>query len=1259
MKVKRFLSLVVAAAMTMQCAVVSVLAAESTSPSWKMAFNDWERLEPAFNYYGDWTVTDGLTINHDGDKHKAIKDVVYYMTQDSSTKTWTVYNETEPKSDYQAWYDKDAEGNPVARGTEGSTPQMWYRKGRPNYWATFDVGEKENNGEPIVISFDYKSTNSATGAWVNGPNTAFNIYCDNGTTDKNLIFSLYNNADGKGFAVAYGVTNASNSAKTDTVKKYLTTGWDYDAEHSVKVVISPELTSEGRYQMTAIELDGKVIELEGITGITQNEKNVLIKYIAYSSGANINTDYTDTVKNMKVMRGFTPITVTSSVEDGANDVTDKNIALTFSDAVKLADGAVKVYENGTEINNYAVTMGEDNKTANIELASYKSNAKYRVVVDKTLVSGLLGGELAEGLDISFTAAVIRNVIASDKTTDWKIVWNWSKYEDGIKYHTDYSNEDGLKFVNYGDKYADLESKKFLSSVETKNGVTTITYDENGSTYAFATDADNNVVAYDADNADNLTLHAWRTATKNWDYYEATFNVGEKSNNGEPIVVEFDYKAVNPGHETWNSGKISFLGFNLYPNFEGTLVSKQLGIGLNENADQTNYRQNPAQKIPVAEGTTMEDWHSVKCIISPEVASNEKAQMTAIEVDGTVTELEGIYGKAVSDNNGIFIDKIEARLNFANKNRSLEIKNLNVIRGIDDIFVTSSVEDGATDVTPENITLTFSDAVELADGAIKVYENGTEMLSGYTAVLGADNKTVTVNIPAYKSRAAYKITVDNTLVNGLLGGALTESKEINFISAKKAAILDGTTENLAEGYTLEVGGYGPAGNKFTKIETDTDGVTTITVDNDTWNKVKNAEINSGKTGTQELEYDLNGNGVIDKKENRNDPADERFGYADSSWNIGEIKINNISDKKQSTEPLVISMEYSFENAGNNKNDIWVNMGDYSKNSSGKLSAGGTLMYMITPFGARPNISGSSWDGISYTSYNVTEKDWHTVQYVIDPTVDENNRTNVTQITLDGEVIKETSGKWSSYNPAPEENAENGQYINSLSMRIKSVTDSTDANGAYLPTVLKIKNLKVLRAKDFTVATDSDALTKTENTLEVRFSDPVSETELEKLKVLKGTEVVDNAITAVDLASDGKSAKLTMNLDATAKYVLDASYVSNVYGVKSSTSMIEFEYYNTQGGFVTITNASKDDNGTDTTVSFTFTASKDVSPLVIVAAYGEDLSLMGVDTKPVDLPSGIEVTDSIKLKKVTGATKIQIMAWDSLEGMTPYCIAKDLY
>ena len=161
-----------------------------------------------------------------------------------------------------------------------------------------------------------------------------------------------------------------------------------------------------------------------------------------------------------------------------------------------------------------------------------------------------------------------NTVMTDNDTDWTITsWNNGRFEDGFKYHLAYSGTDGLKLENDGAKYKAIDDVDFKCDIDWSTGAIKEIIDT-GSYYAFATDAEGNFVEYNADDA-TLTLHPWRYKdSSNYKAIHSQFKVGEEANSGKPIVVAFDYKAQNSGNQTWMATQLSFLGFSIYPNFQG-------------------------------------------------------------------------------------------------------------------------------------------------------------------------------------------------------------------------------------------------------------------------------------------------------------------------------------------------------------------------------------------------------------------------------------------------------------------------------------------------------------------------------------------------------------------------------------------------------------------------------------------------------------------------------------------------------------------
>ena len=297
MKAKKILSMIIAAAMAIQCAAISAVASEpadgvtvvasDSTTDWKMPFNSWERIEAAFKKYTSWSVNKGFKFSHDHDKYKAINNVAYHMKKVGDA--FTEYSAAEPeKDDFQRWFNVDSLGNPVPYGTEGSTAQLWYRKSRHFNMADFAVTETEADQRPAVISFTFKTTNASTGFYGNEPATSYAILGDKDKEVFSIIPNAKATANGEqfdGFLIQY----YDSSINTNSYKKIGER--QVNTEHDVKVIISPELTADGRYQMEAISVDGVVTKLENIYGMKNGLKNMLIHSIRYKSGMRVSASF--------------------------------------------------------------------------------------------------------------------------------------------------------------------------------------------------------------------------------------------------------------------------------------------------------------------------------------------------------------------------------------------------------------------------------------------------------------------------------------------------------------------------------------------------------------------------------------------------------------------------------------------------------------------------------------------------------------------------------------------------------------------------------------------------------------------------------------------------------------------------------------------------------------------------------------------------------------------------------------------------------
>lgn len=818
------------------------------------------------------------------------------------------------------------------------------------------------------------------------------------------------------------------------------------------------------------------------------------------------------------------------------------------------------------------------------------------------------------------------VVASDTEKQWAMVWSWERYEDGFSYHSDWNTVDGLSMISYIEKYNELKAVRWPTKDEGK----TQSEASGEYKYAYRTDTEGKPVAYDETDTTSTT-HLWHHQGR--DSLMAKFSVGETVNDGRPIVVSYDYKIINTINQMWGNSNepaasLSFMGFRMYG-----------------NQSKKNLTIKGSSTVNVAQQADADDWHSVKLVISPYVTDG-RYKMEAVSVDGSVTKPENLLssssGKADAD---VYLDTITALMGLSynnNMDKSCEYKNLTVTRGLESITATSSVADGETDVTPDNITVSFSKEVSLEDGAIKLYSGDTEVSSAdYAVALADDNKTASIVMTNYKSRSSYKLVVDSTKVTGLMGEAFAEDLIVNFVTAKKNTVLTGS-QSIAENAVPTVIG-GADGQYFTSTQKTADGEIVMTVDNQAWADALKIE-GKDKDGNTTYGFIDDGNGGL-----------KVIGHAangwGSSWNYAGIKLNGLAETENNGKPIVISYDYCGNNVKSDGNTF---------TGTEVLGESGNMLYILRSWSKMPTVTvKNNWIGVKHTTEEIDPAIWHSVQYVIEPDYNADGYSHISSITLDGNTIKYDDTALLSYTKNASATG-SGDYITSLRIRVSRNVTDTDESGKLLPTVIRMKNFKVLRAEDFVSAIDDNVITASSPSLTVRFSDPVSESELAKLKVLKGIQEAEGAVAAYQLAADGMSASLTLNLSQTARYSLVMTDVEDIYGVKSSVDTLSFEYYNNTDGYLAFVDGQKTEADGNTTISFTLTSSKPaaVTPVVIAAAYDSYNRLIGVKTKDVTVTLNTDTEDSIVLDGIVGASSIQIMAWDSLFNMKPYCLAKEL-
>ena len=345
------------------------------------------------------------------------------------------------------------------------------------------------------------------------------------------------------------------------------------------------------------------------------------------------------------------------------------------------------------------------------------------------------------------------LLASDKTTNWAMQWSWERYEAGWDFYSDLTLTNGFEITYDKDKYNELEAFAY----PTKDAGETQSAASGEYKYAFKTNADGKAVAFDAQDAENTNLwfHQGRQQ------FISKFTItGDDSADTRPVVVKFKYKIDNTYDQTWQMSYIQVAGLKLYAN--------KTGIGFGS-----------LTTLP----TTSDNSHDVVMKFVPDATEN-KLKLDYFLVDQTAIDV-ATTARYASKN---VIDSIETsgRKDSAagtHDGPAHYVKNLEVYRGIPNITASSTTADNATGVDlAEGVTISFSDAVTLEDGAITLLKNGVEQAA--TVTPSEDKKSATVTLAGYEEKTGYQIKVDKTKVSNVLGGTLAEDYILNFVTAKQ-------------------------------------------------------------------------------------------------------------------------------------------------------------------------------------------------------------------------------------------------------------------------------------------------------------------------------------------------------------------------------------------------------------------------------------------------------------------------------------------
>jgi len=187
----------------------------------------------------------------------------------------------------------------------------------------------------------------------------------------------------------------------------------------------------------------------------------------------------------------------------------------------------------------------------------------------------------------------------------------------------------------------------------------------------------------------------------------------------------------------------------------------------------------------------DEWHTAEYIF---YAEDSVLNATRVLIDGEDVNGEFSYNK----NSDITSIKAVEFWFFGNTTNTadyeMKIRNMKVTSGVEDITITSDIENGATDVQQKNFTLNFSHAVtdSVYDALTVLDADGEEVLKDkYSVSFADDAMSITVSVSASKedSNKSYTIKLAKDVLTGQKNEKLIEDYLLSFTFGEIAPIPD--------------------------------------------------------------------------------------------------------------------------------------------------------------------------------------------------------------------------------------------------------------------------------------------------------------------------------------------------------------------------------------------------------------------------------------------------------------------------------------
>ncbi len=609
-------------------------------------------------------------------------------------------------------------------------------------------------------------------------------------------------------------------------------------------------------------------------------------------------------------------------------------------------------------------------------------------------------------NIAFAAS---DTVVTDSDTNWELIWNWERNQEGFEYlASEINTQNGLKIVVDPEKYADFTNFSYPSkdSGETKSD-TTGEYK-----YYMRFDSDGNPVAYDAGDNTSKRVLVYHQGRNN---YFARFNAGETANTGEPIIISYDFDITTQNKSWWNSPRLEFMDFTVRHDVAGKLQIAHNGGNLDIEKDSSKQK------------------HSISVVISPKV-SGGRHEMLGIMLDGQVIPMTGIYGtKDGKTDNDCYVPKMDLYMHLG-ASESLDISNLKITRGFDDIVLSTDFADGA-EIGAEGINILSSVQLEKnsLDGNIKVYDCDfdDELIAEPGTVITYSEECANIKFTNLEGGGNYRMEV--TGAKDIWGNEYNDVFGVSFSTPEEeSGELDDTPDGEAGSedrslgdITISSGNTSFHGHGFYEASK-TDDVYEVVVNTAEW---WNAE--ESKYGKNNYYYytDADGN-------------EKLLGYGNDSWNKLNLDIL-VDETANNGEPLVVSYDWRAENVG-----AVSEWGSYYMDILG-------VQCYLSDFTSTETMLKYYENGVSVANkvpLGTATDGWHNIKVVFSPKVYE-GRSKVTAVIIDGNITfyDKMYSTTSSY-------TDETLVLDKLMMNVAKPTEATAANNT---TTIKLRNISVSR------------------------------------------------------------------------------------------------------------------------------------------------------------------------------------------------------